>query len=319
MKKLYMIHTGGTIGMEQLKNGAVTLQQNHPLTSFTNEATPAMKLYQHQLFHIPSPHMTPEKMIELRNHILSKSDAYDGFVITHGTDTLEETAYFLKLTLPIDKPVILTGSMRPANELGSDALSNLKSAIRIAISNIPALCDVFVVMNDEIHHPSYVTKTHTSNIGTFQSFASGPVGMVTKEKISLFQQPLPEPKYNLSQLTKEVILLKSYTGMRPDLLDSLSQTSIHGLVLEAFGQGNVPPTIVESLKNLIEKNIPVLLVSRCFQGFVEGNYDYLGGGKQLKDMGVLFSNGLNGQKARLKLSVLLSANIPHSALQKHFI
>lgn len=319
MRKLYIIHTGGTIGMEQATNGAVILQENHPLANFIKESSHNMQIFQHQLFHLPSPHMTPTKMLVLKEHILDKLNDYDGFVITHGTDTLEETAYFLHLTLSTNKPVIITGSMRPSNELGSDALSNLQNAIRVAASDIPSLRSVFVVMNEEIHHPSYVTKTHTTNIGTFQSPAAGPVGIVIKEKISLYHHGMTEEKYHLSALTKEVVLLKAYTGMRPDLLEALLQTPIHGLVIESFGQGNVPPTIVKPIQHFLDNGIPVLLVSRCFQGFVEGTYDYLGGGKQLKDIGVLFSNGLNGQKARLKLSVLLSCHVAQEDLQKHFI
>lgn len=319
MKKIYVIHTGGTIGMEKKQSGGIELQTNHPLSYLPIQEKIPVEIIHHQLFHIPSPHMTPEKMLELRNHILEKMEAYDGFVITHGTDTLEETAYFLKLTLFTKKPVILTGSMRPSNDTGSDALYNFCNAIRAAVSDLQTLCDVFVVMNDEIHNPAYVTKTHTTHIGTFQSPSSGPVGILTKDKISLFHQLLSTEKYNISSLSKEVVLLKVYTDMREDLLETLLKTQIDGLVLEAFGQGNVPPTIVPTLDKFLEKNIPILLVSRCFQGVVEGSYDYAGGGKQLKERGIIFSNGLNGQKARLKLSILLSCHTPYETLQQHFM
>ena len=124
MKKLYVIHTGGTIGMEKNQVGSIGLQTSHPLSHLSIEGKDPVQIIHYQLFHIPSPHMTPEKMLELRNHIAEKMEAYDGFVITHGTDTLEETAYFLKLTLFTKKPVILTGAMRTSNETGSDAYDN---------------------------------------------------------------------------------------------------------------------------------------------------------------------------------------------------
>lgn len=316
MKKIYVIHTGGTIGMEKTQDETIELQNEHPL--FKQNHLNAHIIH-HQLFHLPSPHMTPKKMLKLRNHIAEKATDFDGFVITHGTDTLEETAYFLKLTLPIKKPVILTGAMRPINEVGSDALYNFNSALLVALSDRPNLSDIFVVMDGEIHDPYYVTKVHTTRIGAFQSPNSGPIALLTKQGISLLHQPLLERKYFISNVDQEVILLKAYTGMCPNVLTSLLDLKINGLVLEAFGQGNIPSTIAIELEKFLQRNIPILLVSRCPQGIVEANYNYIGGGKYLQKQGVLFSNGLNGPKARLKLSILLSNHIPYQQLQSHFI
>ena len=209
--------------------------------------------------------------------------------------------------------------MRPINEVGSDALYNFNSALLVALSDRPNLSDIFVVMDGEIHDPSYVTKVHTTRIGAFQSPNSGPIAILTKQGISLLHQPLLERKYFISNVDQEVILLKAYTGMCPNVLTSLLDLKINGLVLEAFGQGNIPSTIAIELEKFLQRNITILLVSRCPQGIVEANYNYIGGGKYLQKQGVLFSNGLNGPKARLKLSILLSNHIPYQQLQSHFI
>ncbi|WP_161941602.1 asparaginase, partial [Streptococcus suis] len=108
---------------------------------------------------------------------------FDGFVITHGTDTLEETAYFLDTMAIPEKPIVLTGAMRSSNELGSDGIYNYRTALRVAADAKSADKGVLVVMNDEIHAAKYVTKTHTTNVSTFQTPTHGPLGLVTKREI----------------------------------------------------------------------------------------------------------------------------------------
>ncbi len=144
----------------------------------------------YDIFNLPSPHVTLTDMLVLKNRIKKAfiSENFDGVVITHGTDTLEETAFFLDTTLSRGKPIVLTGAMRSSNELGTDGIYNLLTAIRVAADSNSSDRGVLVVMNDEIHSARYVTKTHTTNVSTFQTPTHGPVGLLTKNKIIYFHK-----------------------------------------------------------------------------------------------------------------------------------
>jgi L-asparaginase len=320
-KKVVIINTGGTIAMEldestdSVKTGGI-----QPLHS----AEPLLKQYADiemiDLFNVPSPYMTPQMMQELSAVVDSwlEKPEISGIVITHGTDTLEETAYYLDLTVQSDKPVVVTGAMRSSNELGADGPVNLIQSVRVAADENSYGRGTLVVFNDEIHAAKDVTKTHTSNVATFQSPAYGPVGVVTKRAVTFHQPASRLEKYKPETTLPHVPLIKAVSGMDPAWLDFLTTMSIDGFVLEAFGAGNVPPSIIPVLQSLIARKLPVVMVSRCYNGYVQDLYGYEGGGKQLRQMGVIFCNGLNGQKARIKLIVLLSAGVPLEKLEGHF-
>lgn len=322
MKKLLIIHTGGTIAMsEDTQTGAVTPKEQNPLNDTLEELKVYANITAENFLNVPSPHITPNMMFQLAKHIDNRveNENFSGVLITHGTDTLEETAYLLDLLLQTSIPVVVTGAMRSSNEIGSDGPYNLISALKVTLSGDAHHKGVLVVLNDEIHTAKNVTKTHTSNIATFQSPQYGPIGTVTKRGVFFHHIPTKRDSYPIENLTKKVILLKAFAGMEEDLFIAIENLNIHGLVIEAFGQGNLPPNLVNCLKGLIKKNIPVVLVSRCFNGIVQDTYGYEGGGKQLKEVGVIFSNGLNGQKARLKLMVALEITNNHEELQKLFM
>ncbi|WAA13785.1 asparaginase [Fervidibacillus halotolerans] len=321
MKRILVLHTGGTISMyEDEKTGAVKPFDQNPLIEKTKEISSLAELIVESPFHLPSPHITPKEMLILKERIdfHLKNNDIDGVVITHGTDTLEETAYFLELTVNTDKPIILTGAMRSSNEVGADGLYNFLTSVRTAIQDHAAKKGVLVVMNDEIHTAKNVTKTHTSNVSTFQSPQLGPIGIITKKEILFYHEPIRERKLPVQNLSKKVELIKAYAGMDGFLFDILSERKIDGLVIEALGQGNLPPRCLPSLQKLLDQKIPVVLVSRCFNGIVEDIYAYVGGGAQLKKMGVIFSNGLNGQKARLKLQIILETTSDRKEIDRLF-
>lgn len=307
MKKIVVIHTGGTISMHVM-NGAVIQGDTNPITAEIHTLMQYANILEINAFNLPSPHMTPREMLKLKMIIEEQLSSYDvdGIVITHGTDTLEETAYFLDLTIKSDVPIILTGAMRSSNEIGADGVYNLVSAVRVAISDDTRGKGVLVVMNDEIHTAQNVTKTSTSNVSTFQSPQYGPIGLITKTGIHFHHEPIGHETYVVSDIRNKIALLKVYAGMEPDLLLHVGNSGYNGLVLEGLGQGNVPPAIIPAIKHLINQNIPIVLVSRCFNGIAQPVYGYEGGGKMLEGMGVLFAHGLSGQKARIKLLIGLS-------------
>jgi L-asparaginase len=308
-KDILVIHTGGTISMmEDEQTGAVTPGKENPLSVQTSIVSNLANLTVLEAFHLPSPHITPEHMQQLKEIIETKyrEKSFDGVVITHGTDTLEETAYFLDLTLSLPVSLVVTGAMRSSNEIGADGLYNLISSVRVAADDKSKNKGVLVVLNDEIHSAKNVTKTHTSNVSTFQSPQYGPIGIVTKRGVLFHHQPTSNEHYQVCDISKRVTLIKAYAGMDSGLLVAIKDLQYDGVVIEALGQGNLPPDTVDGINGLLAANIPVVLVSRCFNGIVQDIYGYSGGGKQLKEKGVIFSNGLNGQKARIKLMVALS-------------
>lgn len=310
MKKILVLHTGGTISMSEDAEGHVAPNQENPLLSASPELTD-ITLVTEDIFNLPSPHITLEHMLMLKNRIQQafQSDEIDGVVITHGTDTLEETAYFLDATLPLGRPVTVTGAMRSSNEPGTDGYYNFLSAIRVAADSTSNGRGVLVVMNGEVHAARYVTKTHTTNISTFQTPTHGPLGILSKEKILYFQSAQLTDHYNIDSVSGNVPIIKAYAGMTGQLLDLLDLSALDGLVIEALGAGNLPPAAADKLKRLINAGIPIVLTSRCFNGLAEPIYDYPGGGRHLHDAGVMFAREINSQKARIKLIIALNASV----------
>ncbi|MEE6674081.1 asparaginase [Pediococcus acidilactici] len=306
MKKILALHTGGTISMSA-SNDKVKTNEENPLldTQFINEN---IDLANEVVLNKPSEHITPEDMLVIKKRVKKAIDnaECDGIVITHGTDTLEETAYFLDLTVPSVIPIVLTGAMRSSNELGSDGVYNFQSAILTAASDEAKGKGVLVVMNDEIHTARFVTKTHTTNVDTFRTPTFGPLGIVYKRDIRFFQALISQQVCDIDQLVDDVYLVKAYAGIPGSIFEALDRPETKGVVIEGLGAGNLPVEVVEPIQRLIKKGIPVVMVSRCYNGLAEPIYDYVGGGIDLERMGVIFCQGLNGQKARIKLQVGLS-------------
>ncbi|SES81059.1 L-asparaginase [Oceanobacillus limi] len=298
--------------LENKETGEIHTTNKHPLTDLSFHFNQYANITEHIEFSIPSPQITPEHMLDLAKKINEVRFEYDGIIITHGTDTLEETAYFLDLVLEVDIPVILTGAMRSSNEIGSDALYNLVSSIRVAIHDDAASKGVLVVMNDEIHAARNVTKTSTSNVATFQSPPYGPIGILTKETVIFHHTLLTRNSYPVENIRKNVFLLKAYAGMDEKILDAIREGKPDGLVVEGLGQGNLPKETLPALQRILDADIPIVLVSRCYQGIVQPTYGYDGGGKQLKEMGLIFTNGLTGPKARMKLLIGLETKTNNS-------
>lgn len=309
MAKILIINTGGTIAMsEDQSTGSVSPSGTNPLAQNAHLFDLIGEIVVEDLFNLPSPHMREENMLVLQQRIVqAEKEGYEGIVVTHGTDTLEETAYFLELTTNLNIPIVVTGAMRSSNEIGADGLANLRSSLIVAASPESRDKGVVVVMNDEVHTATYVTKTHTTNVATFQTPTFGPLGLVSKSEVIYFQKLLRREYYPVDALVDKVYLLKAYAGMDGMLIGSVADLPAKGLVIEALGAGNLPPATLPNLQRCLELQIPVVLVSRAFNGVTYDVYDYLGGGKQLKRDGVIFTTGLSGQKARIKLLVLLSA------------
>ena len=315
-KKILVLHTGGTISMQADASGAVVTSSDNPMNHVSNPLE-GIQVHSLDFFNLPSPHIKPKHMLALYQKIKEEAANYDGVVITHGTDTLEETAYFLDTMEVPHMPIVLTGAMRSSNELGSDGVYNYLSALRVASDDRAADKGVLVVMNDEIHAAKYVTKTHTTNVGTFQTPTHGPLGLIMKQEILYFKTAEPRVRFDLDHIQGLVPIISAYAGMTDELIDMLDLEQLDGLIIQAFGAGNIPKETAEKLESLLQKGIPVALVSRCFNGIAEPVYAYQGGGVQLQKSGVFFVKELNAQKARLKLLIALNAGLTGQALKDY--
>ena len=315
-KKILVLHTGGTISMQADDSGAVVTSQENPMNHVSNPLE-GVEVHALDFFNLPSPHIKPKHMLALYQKIKEEADHYDGFVITHGTDTLEETAYFLDTMEVPHKPIVLTGAMRSSNELGSDGVYNYLSALRVASDDKAADKGVLVVMNDEIHAAKYVTKTHTTNVSTFQTPTHGPLGLIMKYEILYFKTAEPRVRFDLDRIQGLVPIIPVYAGMTEELLDLLPVNQLDGLIIQAFGAGNVPKETSQKLNALIQAGLPIALVSRCFNGIAEPVYAYEGGGVCLQNAGVFFVKELNAQKARLKLLIAINAGLRGEELRAY--
>ncbi len=256
----------------------------------------------------PGPHWTLPLMMDLSLKVretLARREI-EGVVITHGTDSLEETAFLLDLTIESDKPVVFVGAMRNSSEAAWDGPTNLLAAVRVALAPSSRGKGVMVVMNDTVLAASEVTKTHTESFDAFQSPDFGPLGVVDKGEVIMRCSPLGRLHLNTEKTVEPVFLVKVAAGVDSTLLNACLEAGARGIVIEAMGRGNVPPACLAGIQKAIERNIPVVLTSRCHRGRVFDSYGYEGGGKQLRNLGVIFADFLNGQKARVKLALVLS-------------
>ena len=315
-KKILVLHTGGTISMQADDSGSVVTSQDNPMNHVSNPLE-GVEVHALDFFNLPSPHIKPKHMLALYQKIKEEANHYDGFVITHGTDTLEETAYFLDTMEVPHKPIVLTGAMRSSNELGSDGVYNYLSALRVASDDKAADKGVLVVMNDEVHAAKYVTKTHTTNVSTFQTPTHGPLGLIMKHEILYFKTAEPRVRFDLDRIQGLVPIIPVYAGMTEELLDLLPVDQLDGLIIQAFGAGNVPKETSQKLNALIQEGLPIALVSRCFNGIAEPVYAYEGGGVCLQKAGVFFVKELNAQKARLKLLIAINAGLTGDELRAY--
>lgn len=310
MKKVAVVFNGGTITMkidERLQAAVPSLSSDEIMSKVTGiEGFAEIETY--TFSNMPSPHMTPEKMLELSKYIKKLVDRADiaGVVVTHGTDTLEETAYFLDLTLNTEKPVVVTGAMRNGSELGYDGPANLSASICTVISDESRNRGVLVCMNGELNSAAEVTKANSMALNAFRTPNFGPIGMVDDNKVLFYRESLDKQYLDIDKVDSKVTLIKCTAGMDSTLIDYCIDRKVDGIVIEAFGRGNIPPYMVESVKRAIDSNVAVVVVSRCFEGRVCDSYGYHGGGKELRDLGAIFGDTLPGQKARIKLMVALS-------------
>ena len=308
-KKVAIIFTGGTISMtvDEKIGAAIPSLSGEQIMSMVTNIDKVADIEIFNFAEIPGPHMTPDKMFNLKNFINSiiTKDEISGVVVTHGTDSLEETAYFLDLTLDTSKPVLVTGAMRSSDELGYDGPSNLAASVCTAISDKAYNKGVLVVLNNEVLLASEATKTNTLTLNTFKSLSCGHLGIIDSDELVLSRDIVNRQTILVDKIEPDVALIKACAGMDDSFIKFAADKGCKGIVLEAMGRGNIPPEMLDGVKYARSKDIPVVITSRCHSGRVFDSYGYLGSGRDLKNLGCIFAGDLPGQKARIKLIVSL--------------
>jgi L-asparaginase len=275
-----------------------------------------------EIVSVTSWNLTPADMLAVARRAsdaLTQPDV-DGVVVTHGTDTLEETAFLVDLTLRAHRPVVLVGAMRSPNELSADGPRNLLNAVRVAAAPEARDAGAVVAMGDEIHAARWVRKLDSGLASAFSSPRRGPIGRVTPSSLDLpwvpprgFTVDPPE------ELQHEVPIVSGYPGMNAAVIDAVVDASgAAGLVIEGTGSGNVPGGAVAGIRRAIDLGLPVIAATRVPGGAGRSGYGSPGGGEELRELGVVGAGPLSSGKARLLLMALLANGLSADAAAREF-
>jgi L-asparaginase len=309
MPRIAVITTGGTISMryDPALGGAVPAVSGAELLEMVPGIQDVASVELVEFSNVPSCHLTPAMMFELCHLVQNTLDRpdVDGAIVTHGTDALEETAYMADLWINSDKPLVFTAAMRNNSEMGADGPRNVLASVRVAACFDSCGLGALVVFNGRILAARDTLKMHTSNLDAFRSPMHGPLGNVDDDAVVIFRRSLVRQMIRPEHINTDVDMARMFSGMDSGRILWSLERGGSGLVIEAMGQGNVPPATVPGIRAWLDAGKPVVLVSRCPEGRALDTYAYEGGGKQLRDMGVIFGEDLTGQKARVKLMLAL--------------
>lgn len=309
LPRVHLIGTGGTIaggrgGSLQVKELAALIPGLDQVAELSTE----------DFTQIGSSQMTPAIQLRLARRVndLFASDAsLSGIVITHGTDSLEETAFFLDLLLSLDRPVVFAAAQRPPRETDSDGPRNLLNAVRLAASSAARGLGVLVTLNDEIHAAREVRKTHSIALDAFKSPDAGPIGYLDGGRAYFLRRPVRRLHLETDSVEPRVELLTLVAGSEGHLLRAAVESGAQALVVEVFGRGNVPPRVMEAVKAAREQGVVVVFTTRTRGGRVELS-------EEARNLGVISGEDLDGLKARVLLVAALGKTRDRATLEGYF-
>ena len=309
--KIVLLATGGTIASryDPKLGSTVASQRADELLRMLPQVAGFAEIEVHDIATIPSYEMDLQFAFDLARRIrevLGRPEVA-GVVVTHGTDTMEETCYLADLLLDSDKPAVFTGAQRAHDDPQSDGPLNLLDALRVAAAPSARGLGAMICFNGTIHGARDVTKVHASAVETFQSYEHGALGQVDGAKVIIHRRPVLRQSFRVDRLEERVELFRLALGIDLRGLETAIEAGVAGLVIEGFGRGNGPSRLAELVRLATRKNVPVLITSRCPAGRVQPVYGGGGGGRDLADAGGIFAGDLKGPKARLLLMVLLSS------------
>ncbi|MTH52200.1 asparaginase [Bacillus mangrovi] len=309
-KKVLLLTTGGTIASKEiaeglLSSGELSGEELAALCRLPEE----IEVRVIDVMKVPSMHITVEKMCSLKEVIEKEflDPAVSGIVVTHGTDSLEETSYFLDLTIEDKRPVVITGSQRAPHDVGTDVYSNLRNSIYAAADDALAEAGAVVVFNERIYSAKYVKKVHASNLQGFESFGYGYMGIIDNDTVSVYQKPIRRDQHRLLNPVPRVDLIKTHTGQDGLFIDASVQAGAKGIVIEGVGRGQVAPLMVPAIERAVKAGVTIVVTTSAEEGKVHATYSYTGSAEDLQRKGVLLGGDYDSKKARIKLAVLLSS------------
>ena len=319
----HMIATGGTIAMkiDPVKNAAVPALSGEDLLASVPELEKVATIHVDNPFNVPSTEMDPQRWVLTQQAVVRGlgNSKVAGVIVSHGTDTLEETAWFLDLTVASDKPIVLVGAQRNASERDSDGPRNLLNAARVCVSAAARGKGAMIVLNNQINAAREVTKTHTSDVETFKSGDFGFLGTVDQDRVVFYRSP--SRRQHVPLLDKKlprVDIVPMYAGADGTLVRAAVVTGAKGLVIQATGWGNVNIPMFDAIKEAIDGGTIVVISTRVHNGRVLPMYGFKGSGKSLKEAGAVFADNLSPQKARILLMLALQSTSNAEEIQQVF-
>jgi L-asparaginase len=298
---LVVVSTGGTIAMRPEPGTgklvpAATLEEL--LETLDWPDAPPFEL--DDFLSVPSFDMHGPLALSLARRVLSHRSPV---VVTHGTDTMEETVYLVDRVLPDDgPPVVLTGAQRAGDAPDRDGPGNLRDAIRVASSPAAHGRGAMIVFAGEIHAAREVRKVHTSAVRAFGSPGYGPLGYVDGDRVVFSRRPDRRRPLPVPDELAPVDLIRLYAGSDARFLRASVESGVRAIVLECTGRGNANEQVVEGVREAVAAGVPVVVCSRCVAGRVEPVYGR-GGGRDLAEAGAVFAGDLAGPKARVLLQL----------------
>jgi L-asparaginase len=320
---IHFVATGGTIAMriDPATGGAVPALTGAELTA----AVPGLQLIGQidveEFANIPSEHMQPEFWLCLARRMqeILAQGGVDGIVVLHGTDIMEETAFFLDVTVPTEIPIVFTGAMRSASDAKADGPANILDAAAVAASPDARNRGVVIVMHGEIHSARRVTKIDTSAVDAFESIMPPDLGTVRSGLVEFSAAWSPHIHVPLPEQLPRVDIITMYAGVDDFALRAALERGATGLVIAGVGAGNVNQALYQGISEALAARIPVVISSRVPYGGAQPLYSYAGGGMALRRAGAIFARDLNPQKARVLLMVGLGAGYDQRGLEGLFV
>ena len=312
---IHLLFTGGTISMQRdpAAGGNVPAHAGEALVAFAPGLDRIAPYWLENWAMVPACHLGPDRLWALRERVreIAQAGEVTGIVVTHGTDTIEETAYLLARTLPTGMPVAITGAMRTSSDAGWDGPRNLLDAARVAASPASAGRGAMVVFHGEILAGETAVKTHATDPAAFSAPHARPIGRIEHDAVVYDAPPRDrEPAVLPDGLQARVALVPVVVGDDGTMLD-LARPEHDGVVVEAFGSGNMPPGAVPAVRRWLDDGKPVVLATRCAYGQVTPVYAFEGGGARTVAMGVVPAGPRTPSQARMELVLALSAGVAY--------
>ena len=319
----HLISTGGTIAMkvDPLRKAPVPALSGEELAAVVPGISRIARLEVNNLCNLPSDYMDPQRWLVLREaveHALARPQVA-GVIVSHGTDTLEETAWFLDLTIRSEKPLVLVGAQRNASSPDFDGPRNLLNAARICVSPDAMGMGAVIAMNNQINAAREATKTHTADVETFKSGDFGLLGVVDEDRVVISRKTTRRQFMQIrGAALPRVEIIPMFAGASGDLVRAAIALGARGIVVQALGFGNVNQAMHAAIQDAIAAGVPVVISTRVPNGRVQPAYGFEGGGSTLKAAGAVFADDLSPQKARVVLMLAMQTTGDAQELQKIF-